>query len=150
MSEDKLPYSKRKQVGRRYKEKPVKKKDKTPEAALQRFLDDLLKVKKLRNFRIPDNFWSFLFATTKFNMGLRRQFAGIFGGWPDNMVFLPLTDKYLIALPIELKTQKGRLHGKQVTMGFDMNYTVARDSEAILAAVEQFENDCATYKEKLQ
>jgi len=143
-------FSKRKQCGRRYKGvQLIAKEIDVPEADLQRVCDEYLAIKKHYNVRIPDSFWSW-WAKCSAPGWLKGLIKKALGGWPDTMIFLPLNDKYLIALPLELKRLSGKLHGKQVPMSYDLKYTIARTSEEIIKAIDDFELEASIIREKLK
>ena len=115
-----------------------------PESALQTYADELLELKGLKSIRIPDGMWRWIAANAP--EGVKKWWRWLFGGWPDNLILIPC-GKYLLAVPIELKTQdkKGRavgaLHGKQKHNAEAEKWTIARSPEAFRGAVERAEKD---------
>jgi hypothetical protein len=116
---------------------------------LQVFADEFYELKRIKNIRIPNA----VFRWLKMNASahIQKWFFGLFGGWPDTLLLLPC-GKYMLAVPIELKTQdkKGRpigmLHGKQKHNSEYENWIIARSPEQIQAAVAQAEADCEKIK----
>jgi hypothetical protein len=136
-----LPFAKKK-----WKEPDKSKtmKAEMPEDFLQVYADELLELKGLKSIRIPDNMWRWIAVNAP--EGVKKWWRWLFGGWPDNLILIPI-GKYMLAVPIELKTQdkKGRavgaLHGKQKINAKEQNWTIARSPEAFRDAVEQAESD---------
>ncbi|MCP4651174.1 MAG: hypothetical protein GY853_13995 [PVC group bacterium] len=140
------PISKKKQCGRYYKgENNIGKVDIT-EADLQKLVDDLLSVRKIKNFHIPDGVWKWLTLNApkvcallsggargrngKYNNGL--------AGCPDNPCFIRLGEKFNLNLMLELKSKKGRLHGKQKLWARDVAVNKMKDPDAVIKLVEEY------------
>jgi hypothetical protein len=125
------------------KESPTMKAE-IPEESLQIFADEYYTIKRIRFIRIPDFF--FRWMNVKAPIGVRKFFCGMFGGYPDNLLLLPI-GKYMLAVPIELKTQDakgravGKLHGKQKHNAEEQNWIIARNQEQIMEATEKAECD---------
>ena len=110
------------------------------EALLQGQLDDLLAAHQIWFLRFPDNFFRWI----KMNApaGIQRFFFGVFGGIPDNLCMLRVSDKYMLCCPIELKSKEGRLHGKQKhweEKGIAVQ--VSRSPERNISIIKQFRSD---------
>ena len=120
-----------------------------PEASLQIFADDYYQLKRIRYIRIPDGIFRWIAVNA--SEGIKKWFRWTFGGMPDNLLLLPL-GKYLLAIPIELKTEdkKGRavgtLHGKQKSRSEEQNWIIARNQQQIMDATEQAEKDAELLK----
>lgn len=120
-----------------------------PEAELQEYLDALLEDRGIKQIRIPDG----IFRWVKMNTPSKFQywFFGLFGGWPDSLVMLPM-GKYLLAVPVELKTQDkkgrmvGKLHGKQKGNARSGGWTIARSKGAIKMVIDSAEDDARKIK----
>jgi hypothetical protein len=82
-----------------------------PEALIQGQMDDLLAAKRIRFLRFPDAFFQWMKMHAPEN--IQKWFFGLFGGIPDTIALFPLGDKYMLACAVEIKTTKGKLHGKQ-------------------------------------
>ena len=114
------------------------------ESPVQEFLNKYLALKGLKNFRIPD----LLFASMKWALIKKVIYPHVYSGimkrligWPDNMVYAQLTDKYLIACPIECKSSTGKTHGKQKVMSKLLNYQIPRSPNEVVKIVEEFIKD---------
>lgn len=114
-----MMFSKRKQLAYRGKKNPPVEGVDIPESALQRQLDDLLVGLGIRFIRIPDNFWQWLHKYSNAGQRMKKELGYYWGGLPDTIALLPISDKYMLACPIELKTKKGKTHGKQKHWGHD-------------------------------
>lgn len=112
------------------------------EAQLQGQLDDLLSVLGIWFIRIPDGFFRWVKIVAP--VGIQRFFFGMFGGIPDIMPLIKVSDKYMLCAPIELKSAKGALHGKQKTWG-DRNiaFQLSRSPDHNIAIINQFQIDAA-------
>jgi hypothetical protein len=123
-----------------------------PEESLQIFADEYYQIKRIRYIRIPDGIFRWL--KIKAPAGVQRWFFGMFGGYADNTLLIPI-GKYLLAVPIELKTEdkKGRavgaLHGKQKNRAEEQNWIIARNQQQIIDATERAEKDAELLKEFL-
>ena len=122
-----------------------KKKGSRTEAPVQAALDEYLEMKGIDFFRIPDLLFKVLvklFKTNKLNGGVYSKLVSYLKGWPDNMAFIPLTDNYLLACPIECKSATGKTHGEQKIKARRLNYQIPRSPEESIKIVNQFEKDC--------
>ena len=116
-----LKYSKRKQTAsrgakRRLKISEIRKKEgycEATEAQLQNQCDDILEALNLEYLRIPDDLYRILYRHA--NQGVKNAVSRGMGGHADNLVFIPINDKYSLCLHLELKSKKGKLHGRQKT-----------------------------------
>ena len=125
--------------------KPRKKKtgSKTEEP-VQAALDTYLELRGIDFFRILDLLFKVLvtfFKTKRLNGGVFKIIISYLKGWPDNMVYIPLTDKYLLACPIECKSATGKTHGQQKVMARRLNYQIPRSPEETIEIVDQFIKD---------
>lgn len=143
---DELEFSKGKQTAykKRMKKKPA---GDRKESTVQAAVNDHLKRKWIKYFRIPDWFWNWLHNHSGATAHVKTSVAESFAGWPDNMCFYPITDKYLLALPIECKSGKGRLSGSsQRKMADELSYQIPRSAEAGIKMVNEFEKDAERIK----
>ena len=104
------------------------------EASLQRFADDLLAVKGLPHIRVPDAFWRWIYANVPAR--IRQWFFSLFGGLPDCTIFLPLDDRYSLALLLELKRPGGYLRPGQREAARRVPWVVVRSPEEIMQALD--------------
>lgn len=77
----------------------------------QEQLNDLLNDYQIRYIRIPDYVWQWLKRNAPIEVVSAMSKA--FGGMPDNVCFIPIDEKYSLALSIELKVKGRKRHGKQ-------------------------------------
>ena len=117
---------------------------KMPEEALQVFVDDYLTNFRIVYFRIQDGFFRWIKMNAP--MGIQKWFFGMFGGWPDNTLFLPIDDKYSLAVSLELKTATGKLHGKQKTNSKKIPWQIARTPEEAMVIIERAKKDVEKIK----
>jgi hypothetical protein len=131
-----------------YRKKSPRARAIVPEASIQSAVDDYLAVINLRSVRIPDAIWRWIAA--KAPTGVRMWFGRVFGGLPDNIVLIPLNERYALALLLELKTTAGQLHGKQKTESKRLPWRVARSVEEAVEIINQAERDAESYGRQLQ
>ena len=132
-----------------YRKKRKKGVVKVKEASLQKQANDLLDWYHIPYYRIPDFVWNWVRhnAPVEIVRALSESFAGKL---PDDFIFTNLTDKYLIALPLEIKTVTGKLHGKQKTYAKRDNWQISRSPEDTIRIVNQFQADAALYTKYLK
>jgi len=136
--------TKRQQAGR-YARKSTRK-VKMPEAALQKFTDDYLAAKGLSYIRLPDRLWGVLHrALSKTYPGVLWGLRKALGGLPDNTVFIPINDRYSLALHLELKTKSG-LHGQQKVQARELPWQIAQTPEDVQQIVDRFIEDAEDMK----
>lgn len=130
--------SKQQQAGRYSRKKTTD--GVTSEAPLQNQLNDMLAVLNIWQIRIPDGFFRWL--KMKAPPGVQKWFFGVFGGIPDSLPLIRVSDKYMLCAPIELKSAKGRRHGKQKHWEEKgIAFQLSRDPDTSIAIVEQFRKD---------
>jgi len=140
------------------KKSKTKPKGSRTEAPVQAALNDYLDLKGLYYLRLPDLLFSIIIKELKATHNIYREIKiknllKFLKGWPDNMVFFPLHDKYLLACPIECKSATGKSHGKQKVMGRELNYQIPRSPQDAINIVTQclkdFDKINEILKEKL-
>lgn len=109
---------------------------KCTESQLQKQCNDLLDVHHIKYLRIPDWIWAWL----KLNAPVQvvKELAERFGGMPDNMCIRRINDKYNLLMALELKTTKGRLHGKQKTWNKEITVQISRTPDDTIAKIKDF------------
>lgn len=144
-------FSKKKQAGRYGKQSPPKEGSDT-EAPVQAALDLYTELLGLNSFRMPDHLWSWIHnPNNKVPKKIKILFAQALAGWPDRMIYKPLTDKYLLACPIEAKSRTGGWSSpKQKQMGEEMNYQIPRSPDQAISILNQFVKDTETIKKKIE
>lgn len=129
-----------------FKEPKKTKKGSKTEAPVQAALNYYLDLKGIDYFRIPDELFTFLIYHLEKAIREHRVSEEIkikkllktLKGWPDNMVHIPLTEKYLLSCPIECKSDKGKMHGEQKNKGRRLNYQIPRSEKEAIGIVERF------------
>jgi len=149
-------FSKKKQLGRNYKPKNIGKLD-IAEDAIQGQCNDTLNWHQIKYIRIPDWLWKALnkllksFAGNGWRYGLMMkimdELSKVFGGMPDNVCFIKISDTLNLALLLELKSKKGKLHGKQNTWYRDQAVQISRDPDTTITIVQSFIEDAEKLKE---
>jgi ribosomal protein L44E len=133
-------YSKLQQTGKFGRKARLTKKTivalKCTESQLQKQCNDLLDAHHIKYLRIPDWIWSWL----KLNAPVQvvKELSGRFGGMPDNMCIRRINDKYNLLMAVELKIEKGKLHGKQKNWYKEIAVQISRTPEETIAKVNDF------------
>ena len=119
-----------------------------PESALQEQMDDMLAALGIWSIHIPDGVWRWI--AWKATAGIKKWFRHALGGIPDSLCFIKVSDKYMLCAPVELKTKKGELHGKQKHWeGRGISVQISRSPEENIRIVEQFQVDAAEVRKFL-
>ena len=137
-----------------FKKPKAKPKGSKTEAPVQAALDTFLELKGLYYFRIPDLVFKILLKELRKSTNIYwqiqiKKLLLTLKGWPDNIAFIPLNDKYLIAVPIECKSATGTTHGRQKNMARDLNYQITRSPEEAMEIVNLFVKDAKEISDKL-
>ena len=125
-----LKFSKAKQTAHKRK-KPVPKVTIT-EDQLQGQCNDTLNAYRIRWLRIPDWIWNWLIHNAP--VRINKWMAERFGGMPDIVALEPVGD-YNLALLLELKTERGKLHGNQKHW---KGKQISRDPDTTILKVRNF------------
>jgi hypothetical protein len=117
------------------------------ESALQDQLNDLLDVYNIKYIRIPNGVWKWL----QFNapQGILKFFQKTFGGIPDNVCIVPISKDYNLCLNIELKTESGKLHGKQKEWSKETAVKISRSTNESIECVNEFKKQIGKCKKCL-
>ncbi len=144
-----LKFTKEKQLKYRSKDKHEGSKTEQP---VQEFIDYYLELKGMFYLRFPDGFWQYIHnPINKIKIYFKKLCSRSFSGYPDNMVFENLTDKYLIALPIEAKSKTGRFNGSnQKRYAKKLNYQIPRSPEQAMKLINDYEKDVENIKKILK
>lgn len=116
------------------------------ENTVQCAVNDHLKRKGIKFLRFPDWFWFWFNKESNASIGKKKQMSEMFAGWPDNMPFISISEKYHLCVMIENKSRKGRLTGKQRGMEKILNYQIPRSAEEGIKIINQFESDASILK----
>ena len=147
-----VKFSKEKQIGyKKKKDLPASEGSKT-ESPVQEALDMYIELKALPHLRIPDSIWRWIHSS-KSNVPdyMKKIFSNSLAGWPDDMVFLPLTDKYLLACPLEAKSRTGRFSSsKQRKMAKELNYQIPRSPVDVVNMINEFIEFATQLREELE
>lgn len=93
------------------------------EAELQQLTNDILAVFGVHSWRIPD--------TTNADH-IRRALCGM----ADNVVQIPIEGtRWCLSCNVELKTHKGKLHGRQKTLAKQLNYQICREPDEVVQLI---------------
>ena len=143
-------FSKKEQAGRYSRKKQVEKiKLKIPESCNQKFANEYLELKKIKNIRIPDSVWSSLhFKNQRIKILLAKgETNNGLAGIADNTCFIKISDKYSLALHLELKSTDGNLSGKaQKENAKELPYQIAKSPEDVIEIVDNFIKTAEDFK----
>jgi len=129
---------------------PKKKWQKTPEYlavsedALQEQANDLLAAYGIEYIRIPDGIWRWLQCNAPSHV--QAFFKSTFRGMADNVCMIPISDKYSLCLNLELKSAKGKLHGKQKEKNAALSWQVSRSVDDTVRIVAEFKRDADRFR----
>ena len=135
-----IPLTKNRQLAYRKRRKATTGLDIT-ESQLQQQLEDSLDAYGVKYMRIPDYAWSWLKRNAPVH--IVAALSRYFGGMPDCMCMIPISDKYSLALGIELKVKGRKKHGKQK----HWQSVVCRTPEENIEAVQKFAYDADIMRE---
>jgi hypothetical protein len=119
------------------KKKKAYKKPKTPEKVIQAQVDAYLTLIGVRAIRLPDALFRAIYANQSVSIGTKSQIAKNISGLPDLMI-PKLTDKGLMILPLELKTESGKLGPKQIKWKRVLGTVVAHSFEQAKEMIDNF------------
>jgi len=104
------------------------------EASLQTYLDERLEWLHWDSYRFSDAFLAWM--KNRAPAHIAKYFFSKWAGRPDTRFAIPLADGYELLCPIELKSTKGRLHGKQKGNAVAEQWKIARTPEEVDAILE--------------
>ncbi len=131
-----MQISKSKQLA--YRTKRKKPKVHIKESQLQKQCDDYLAINRIKYLRIPNWIWNWLRHNAPIE--IMNYMSERFGGMPDNICLIPIGEsKYNLALCLELKTETGRIHGKQKQWMKDLHVVISRSPEDTMHLIKLFE-----------
>lgn len=114
------------------------------ESQLQEQLNDLLNAHQIRYIRIPDSIWRWLKRHAP--VEVVTMLSRAFGGMPDNVCMIPISDKYSLALNIELKVKGRKKRGKQK----HWQSTISRTPDENIKLIDEFVKKAEIVKEVLE
>lgn len=117
--------------------KKLKKKSTIPEAVIQRQVDEYLALLGVRPIRIPDSLYRSIYAQKSVPIHVKANIAKHIAGLPD-LLIPRLTDKGLMILPLELKTESGKLGPKQVKWQQTLGTKVAHSFDEAKELIDEF------------
>lgn len=103
------------------------------EASLQTYLDERLEWLHWDSYRFSDAFLAWM--KNRAPAHIAKYFFSKWAGRPDVRFAIPLVDGYELLCPIELKSTKGRLHGKQKWAAVAEEWNIARTPEEVDAVL---------------
>lgn len=115
------------------------------EEPVQKQLNDMLAAHGIWQVRIADGFFRWI----KMNApaGIQRWFFGMFGGIPDSLAMIKVSDKYMLCCPIECKSKTGQRHGKQKHWeSKNIPFQISRSPETSIEIVDMFLKDVDTVR----
>jgi len=140
------PILKSQQLAYRTTKKRIRKAT-TPEEALQAQADDYAHVHRIQYFRIDDAFWRWLARMASRHPRIVAWFRYMFGGWPDMLLLEPINDKYCLACSLEIKTDVGSLHGRQIPRSKSMRWQISRSPEDTMRIIDEFQATAKAMRE---
>ena len=130
--------------------KPGKKKKKPlpkvilKEADLQELAEQYLEARNIKYFRIPDALYGAIFANNFATPYQKREISAYLKGYPDLTIFHPSKYRkgiYPSVLPLELKTEAGKMSQGQKAWQRDIGTIEAKGWDEIKTEIDKFLDD---------
>lgn len=118
--------------------KSIKPKSVAPERVLQEQANCLYDAMQIKFLRLWDELFS---AITMSTNGARFWLMKELKGWPDNMLFIPIGDKYNLVFCPELKRKGEDLNAGQRDMARKINMVMIDDFDELEKQVKKFVKD---------
>ena len=131
------------------KVRKTKKKASTPESTIQAIADLLLRSEGIPYMRFPDSFFRSIFANPHINVWTKKHLKDALAGYADNILFLPVSDKFCLACMMENKTETGKLTGMQKMRSKELPYNITRNEADIRALISEFQRVADLIKKEL-
>lgn len=138
-----LAFPKHKQTAYRTKRKNPK--VKISEDAIQKQCNDMLVALRIKYFRVPNYVW--LWMKHNAPIEILKALTDSFKDMPDNVCLIKITDKYALCMPLELKTESGKLNKRQGDWIKYNGGVVSRSPDESIKLVDQFIKDAEKIKE---
>lgn len=139
----KFPKVKRTKIGK-------KKKSGTPEKIIQGQVNGYLEAVGINFLRFPDTLFRAIFANPRIPPHIKRLIKTEIAGWPDNMLYIPVSDKFCLACAVECKSDVGKLRGMQKTRSKEIPFNIIRDFDNFKVLVSEFERAAEKIKNYLE
>lgn len=104
------------------------------EEDIQNAVNEYLCWQKIRYFRIPDSFFKWIYINAP--KPIQKWFFGMFGGMPDNLCIIPIGKGVAMTLLLELKSPKGKLHGKQ--KDHKNEWIICKNIDSAIEVIDRF------------
>ena len=114
--------------------------DPHPESIVQAAVDARLSFAHMPYLRLTETLLKHIFTNPTIPVHIKKILADELGGWPDNMAFIPVSDRYCLACLIENKSDKGKLHGRQKIKAAELPYNIIRSDKEAEALIADFEH----------
>lgn len=115
--------------------KAVKPKNAKPEKELQEFANKYYAAIGIKFLRLYDELFSVIaMSSNNCKYWLQKELKG----WPDNILFIPVGDKYNLVFCPELKKKGKNLSSGQVLMAEKINMKMFDDQDILIEAVNEF------------
>ena len=126
-------------IPRTIKDKPSKGKKaaKTPERALQSAVEHYLDLRGVYFIRIPDSVYNFLYARGSVPIHIKVLIARYLSGAPD-ITALITEGGVCRALPLELKSDVGKMSEKQLEVQGQIGTVLVRDFDTAKRLIDDF------------
>ena len=119
------------------KKKSGYKKAKTPEKVIQSQVERYLELLGVVAVRIPDSLYRSIYANQSVPIHIKSVIAQSIAGLPDLMI-PKITESGTMILPLELKTESGKLGPKQIKWQRHLGTVVAHSFEQAKTLIDEF------------
>lgn len=118
------------------------------EKQLQDQLDDMVMARNICFIRIPDAVWRIVKKYAK--AWEMKEASNCMAGRADTVLYEKVSENYSLSCHIELKSDKGVLHGLQKYFAKYLPFHISRSATKTVEIIEKFEDDVAKIKEILK
>jgi len=123
-------------IKKRKKKAKYPKKAKAPENYLQAQVNSMLEWMNIKYIRIPDLIGRLCSRYSPLKPWEKEILSDAFKGAPDNILMIPINDRYFLGLNIELKSEVGTLSKGQRDWKKEVPVTVCRDLGGVQKALK--------------
>jgi len=116
------------------------KKAKTPEDAIQSTVDYKIKAYRIYSQRIEDIVYTTLFANNNMPLWKKTKLADSIAGIADNVVMMPINDRFCLCMHLECKSDVGSMNVAQKKRAKQVPYNIIRTEKEFDSILREFNN----------
>jgi hypothetical protein len=115
-----------------------------PESIIQNWANATLEAMGIPFLRLGESLLLNIFRNPSIPIHIKRHIKEAIAGWPDNILFLPITNHFSLCCMAEFKSDVGELHGKQKERAKELPFNVIRTTGELDELLKAFK-DMAEY-----